>query len=134
MAAIAVKPASDLRDILTPMRNIAAWILTVLMALIFVYAGGIKLIGMRGMVQEFERIGFGQWLRYLTGILEVSGAIGILIPRFRFWSALQIALVMAGATFTNLSILHMPNLAPLTAVLLVLALTLAWLRRPGTRV
>lgn len=114
------------------MRNIAAWILAVMMALCFVYAGGAKLIGMRGMVQEFEQIGFGQWLRFLTGILEVSGAIGILIPRFCFWSALQIAVVMVGATFTNLTILHMPTVAPLTAILLVLALTLAWLRRPGT--
>jgi putative oxidoreductase len=115
------------------MRKIATWILTVLLAIFFIYAGGAKLIGMRSMVREFEQIGFGQWLRYLTGALEVSGAIGILIPKFRFWGALIIAGVMSGATITNLSILHLPNVVPLTVALLALALILAWLRRPGTQ-
>jgi len=122
------------RDILTPMRNVAAWILGVLLALFFIYVGGAKLIGIRGMVQEFEQIGFGQWLRYVVGILEVSGAIGLLIPRFRFWAALQLSVVMTGATITNLSILHLATLAQLTAVLLALALTLAWLRRPAPHI
>jgi putative oxidoreductase len=110
--------------------NIGAWILTALLAIAFLMAGGVKLIGTRGMIQEFDQIGFGQWLRYLTGILEVSGAIGLLVPKFRFVAALQIAGVMAGATFTNLAILHLPAMARLTAILLALALILAWLRRP----
>lgn len=108
-----------------------AWILTVLLAVAFTMAGGIKLISRQGMVQEFTQIGFGQWLRYVTGILEVSGAIGVLIPRFRFWAALQIAAVMVGATLTNLVILHLPGTAWLTGVLLAFSLVLAWLRRPG---
>jgi putative oxidoreductase len=115
------------------MRNIAAWILAVLMAIIFTSAGGAKLIGTSGMIREFEQIGFGQWLRYVTGLLEVSGAIGMLIPKVRFWAALQIAAIMVGATVTNLTILHLPSLALVTAVLLVLVLSLAWLRRLGTQ-
>jgi putative oxidoreductase len=110
--------------------NTVAWILAILLAVSFLMFGGIKLINAPGMVQEFAQIGFGQWLRYITGILEVSGAIGVLIPKFRFWAALQIATVMAGATLTNLAILHLPGTARFTAVLLALALTLAWLRRP----
>jgi len=109
-----------------------AWILAVLLAVVFTMAGGIKLISQQSMVQEFAQIGFGQWLRYVTGILEVSGAIGVLIPKFRFWAALQIAAVMVGATITNLAILHMPGTAGLTCVLLLLSLALAWLRRPQT--
>jgi putative oxidoreductase len=111
-------------------RSILAWILAVFLALVFIMAGGIKLISRPNMVQEFAQIGFGQWLRYLTGILEVSGAIGVLIPKVRFWAALQIAAVMAGATITNLAILHLPGTARLTGVLLALAGALAWLRRP----
>jgi putative oxidoreductase len=106
-----------------------AWILAILLAISFTAAGGGKLMSQPGMVKEFAQIGFGQWLRYVTGILEVSGAIGLLIPKFRFWAALQIAIVMAGATVTNLAILRQPKLGGLTAVLLVLALALAWLRR-----
>ena len=112
--------------------NILAWILAVLLAVVFTYAGGIKLIGARAMVQEFAQIGIGQWFRYFTGILEVSGAIGLLVPEYRFGAALQIATVMAGATAVNIVILHQLPLARLTAVLMMLALALAWLRRART--
>jgi uncharacterized membrane protein YphA (DoxX/SURF4 family) len=113
------------------MRNVFAWILTVLLAVGFTLAGGVKLIGSPAMVHEFAQIGAGQWFRYFTGLVEVSGAVGLLVPRFRFWAALQIVAVMLGATFTNISILHLPETARLTGLLLVLALILAWLRRPG---
>jgi uncharacterized membrane protein YphA (DoxX/SURF4 family) len=111
-------------------RGALAWILAVLLAVGFAFFGGIKLAGVPGMVQEFAQIGMGQWLRYVTGLLEVSGAVGVLIPKWRFWAALQIAIVMVGATITNLAILHQPGTARLTAVLMALALLLAWLRRP----
>lgn len=74
--------------------KILAWILAVFLAIVFTFAGGVKLIGRPAMVQEFAQIGFGQWFRYFTGILEVSGAIGVLVPKYRFWAALQIAIVM----------------------------------------
>ncbi|HEY7209544.1 MAG TPA: DoxX family protein [Bryobacteraceae bacterium] len=110
-------------------KNILAWTLSVLLAILFLFAGGVKLMGSPAMVQEFTQIGIGQWFRYFTGILEVSGAIGLLLPRYRLWAALQLALVMTGATAVNILILHAPRLAVLTAVLLALALTIAWLRR-----
>ena len=110
--------------------NIFAWVLTIFLLIAFTLAGSVKLLNNPSMVQEFAQIGVGQWFRYFTGILEVSGAIGLLIPRVRFWAALQIAVVMVGATITNIAVLHLPALANLTAVLLVLALGLAWLRRP----
>jgi uncharacterized membrane protein YphA (DoxX/SURF4 family) len=110
-------------------RNILAWILAVFLAIVFTFAGGTKLIGARAMVQEFARIGIGQWFRYFTGILEISGAIGLLVPKYRFWAALQIATVMAGATAVNIVLLQQPPLARLTAVLMTLALAFAWLRR-----
>ena len=110
--------------------NILAWILAVLLAVVFLFAGGVKLLGSRAMVQEFTQIGAGQWLRYVTGVLEVSGAIGVLIPKYRLWAALQLAVVMAGATAVNIFVLHTGPLARLTAVLLALSLVLAWLRRP----
>ncbi|HEY6991159.1 MAG TPA: DoxX family protein [Bryobacteraceae bacterium] len=110
--------------------NILAWILAVLLAIVFLFAGGVKLLGSRAMVQEFAQIGAGQWFRYVTGVLEVSGAIGVLIPKYRFWAALQLAAVMAGATAVNIWVLHTEPLARLTAVLLVSLLVLAWLGRP----
>ena len=112
------------------MANIVGWILAIVLALVFSLAGGVKLIGVPAMVAEFAQIGIGQWFRFVTGLLEVSGAIGLLIPKFRFWAALQIGAVMIGATVVNLWVLNVPALASLTAVLMLLALVLAWLRRP----
>jgi uncharacterized membrane protein YphA (DoxX/SURF4 family) len=111
-------------------QNILAWILAVLLAVVFVFAGGAKLLGAPAMVQEFAQIGIGQWFRYFTGILEVTGAIGVVIPKYRFGAALQIAVVMVGATAANIWVLHLPPLAGLTTFLLAAALALAWLRRP----
>jgi putative oxidoreductase len=99
---------------------------TVLLALLFLYAGGAKLIGMSDMVQEFAQIGIGQWFRYFTGFLEVGGAIGVLIPKFRLWAALLISTVMLGATVANLTVLHLPVVAGLTIALMAQALTIAW--------
>jgi putative oxidoreductase len=111
-------------------QNLLAWILAFLLAVVFVFAGGAKLLGAPAMVQEFAQIGIGQWFRYFTGILEVTGAIGVLIPKCRFGATLQIAMVMVGATAANIWVLHLPPLAGLTTFLLAAALTLAWLRRP----
>ena len=53
-------------------RLIILWTLSVLTALTFLAAGVPKLIGAPAMVEIFVKVGFGQWFRYFTGILEVS--------------------------------------------------------------
>src|SRR5262249_49311986 len=119
-----VRPKSTRRSgINTPqlITSVLAWILAILLAIAFTLAGGIKLIGVPGMVQEFAQIGLGQWFRYFTGALELSGAIGVLIPKVRFWAALQIAGVMVGAPFRTLPVLLLRFLARVTAFLLALA-------------
>jgi putative oxidoreductase len=108
------------------LQNVVRWALCVLIAFVFLMAGLGKLIGRRGMVMEFERIGLGQWFRYFTGLLEVTGAIGVLIPRFSRKAALVLATVMAGAIFAHLTVLSSPPTLP--AVLLALTLILTWIR------
>jgi putative oxidoreductase len=112
------------------MKTVTGWILAVFLALLFTFVGGLKLIGVPAMVKEFAQIGLGQWFRFFTGILEVAGAVGLLVPRFRFWAALLIATIMFCATLINLWVLHVPGLARVTAVLMALALVVGWLRRP----
>ena len=109
------------------MKNVVSWVLAVLLALLFALVGGLKLLGVPAAVKEFDMIGFGQWFRYLTGVLEVTGAVGLMIPKFRLQGALLIACIMAGATMINLWILHVPGLARVTAVLMAMALVLVWL-------
>lgn len=107
---------------------ITAWTLQILAALAFLIAGNTKLVGMEMQVETFEKIGIGQWFRYLTGVVEILGALLILFPRTAFWGALLLACVMIGAIFTHLVLIGGSPLAAI--VLLVIVATVAWLRRP----
>ena len=109
-------------------RTIALWILSGLVALAFFGAGGAKLAGAAAMVELFDKVGRGQWFRYFTGLLEVAGGIGLLIPRYAFYAAGLLAVVMVGAIIAHLTILGTSPAVPV--VLLVLSGTIAWLRKP----
>lgn len=105
----------------------ALWALRVLLAAYFAYSG-ISLFG-DDFVGKFDRIGSGQWLRYVTGVLEVAGALGLLVPRLCGLAALGLVGVMAGAVVTELVVLGDPAGAVLPAILLGLAAVVAWCRR-----
>ncbi|MCJ2130437.1 DoxX family protein [Methylobacterium sp. E-045] len=107
--------------------NIVAWSLQVLLALVFLAAGGAKLAGVPMMVQVYDLIGVGQWFRIVTGLVEVAGAVALLIPGYAALAALWLACTMAGAILAHLTVLPTPA-AP-AAVLFALTATLAWLRR-----
>jgi len=109
-------------------RLITLWILSGLAALAFLGAGGGKLAGGAAMVEVFNNVGLGQWFRYFTGVLEVAGAIGLLISRYAFYAAILLAIVMVGAIIAHLTVLGTSPVAPV--VLLVLSGTIAWLRKP----
>ena len=109
-------------------RLITLWILSGLVALAFLGAGGAKLAGTASMVELFDKVGRGQWFRYFTGLLEVAGAIGLLIPRYALYAAGLLAVVMVGAIFTHLTVLGTSPAVPV--VLLVLSGTIAFLRKP----
>ena len=64
-------------------RLITLWILSGLVALAFLGAGGAKLAGAAAMVELFDKVGRGQWFRYLAGLLEVAGACGAQLFRLR---------------------------------------------------
>lgn len=105
--------------------NILLWVLQALLAAYFVYSG-FMLFG-DGLVGKFEEIGFGQWLRYLTGVLEIAGAIGLLLPRLCGLAAIGLVGVMVGAVGTELFLLAKGD-AMLPAILGVLALVVAYFR------
>src|SRR5262245_14250556 len=110
--------------------NVVLWILQIAAAGMFLMAGFSKLVGNEQMVGMFEAIGVGQWFRYLTGALEVAGAILLLIPTTSGLGALILAGVMAGAVMTHLFII---GGSPFMAIiLLVVTGVVAWGRRQRT--
>ncbi len=107
--------------------NVALWVLQVLAAAMFLFSGGMKLLGAPDMVELFDAIGIGQWFRFLTGGLEVIGAVALLTRRFSAHGALLLAAVMVGAVVTELFVLGGPPLPAL--VNLVITALIAWGRR-----
>lgn len=106
--------------------NVVLWVVQIALAAYFVYSGWL-LFG-DGVVGKFEEIGFGQWLRYFTGVLEIAGAIGLLIPRLCGLAALGLVGVMAGAVTTELFLVAKGG-PTLPAQLLVVCLIVAFFRR-----
>ena len=101
-----------------------AWGLRILLALVFGAAGIAKLAGAPQMVQVFEAIGFGQWFRHVTGVVEVGGAVLLLVPATGFVGALLMAVTMAFAVATHLMLIG-GSPAPAIALALLSAF-LAW--------
>ena len=62
------------------LKTIGFWVLKLVLAALFLLAGGAKLAGLPAMVAVFEQVGLGQWFRYFTGVLEVGGALLLLWP------------------------------------------------------
>lgn len=107
--------------------HVTLWVLQVLVAAMFLLAGYLKLASSPDMVALFAGIGIGQWFRYLTGTLEILGALALFIPRLRALGALGLAGVMIGALITDLFIVH---ISPLSALInLVVVVVIAWGRR-----
>ncbi|MFD0776986.1 DoxX family protein [Streptomonospora algeriensis] len=113
--------------------EIILWAAQILLAAFFLFQGGTKLLGAEDAVRLFDDIGLGQWLRYVTGVCEVAGAVGLLIPRLAGLAALGLLGVMAGATISNLATPGYRAFAVQTVLLGVVFALLAWGRWPQTR-
>lgn len=111
--------------------HLAVWVLSVLLAFVFLMAGAPKLLGVQGHVRAFARWGYPDWFRLVVGAVEVVSAVLLLIPRLAFLGAVGIAVIMAGATYTH--VVRVPeeaSRAPFTLTLLALAALVGYARRP----
>lgn len=93
--------------------NIALWIIQALLALLFLWAGGMKLVTpVEEMLQQMPLpLPFpGLFLRFI-GVCEVLGALGLILPRFfnirpglTPLAAAGLVVIMIGATVLTLMI------------------------------
>ena len=112
------------------MMNVGLWILQIGAAGMFLMVGFLKLSGDPQLVGLFDAIGLGQWFRYVTGSLEVLGALLLLIPRLSGLGALLLMGVMLGAVPTHLFVVGGSPLSAIT--LLIVTGVVAWGRRKRT--
>ena len=114
-----------------PKLSAANWMLRGAVALVFFLIGMEKLTGTT-WVKLFEEIGFGQWFRYFTGIVQMTGSALLLIP----WTA-RLGAALIGCTMLGAMILHVFVLstgafaAVVPAILLVLVMVAGWKGRGG---
>jgi len=106
---------------------VALWGVQIVLAGLFLLAGGSKLAGAAAMVALFDAIGVGQWFRYVTGGTEVVSAVALLVPSLAPFGAVALVATMIGAVATHLFII---GGSPALPVLLLLgSLVIAWARR-----
>ena len=106
--------------------------LRILLALAFLAAGAAKLAGVPAMIQVFDALGLGQWFRYVTGVVEIVGAVALLVPTYAVLGAVWLATTMFFATLAHLFILH-TSPAP-ALVLLALSAVIVALDRSQLKV
>lgn len=112
-------------------RNLLLWVLQVATALGFLFAALAKFAGDPQVTATFDAIGLGDWFRYLIAVLEVAGAVALLVPRLAGLAGLAFVALTVGAVLTQLVAVGSGALMPVPY--LVLAAVIAWGRRDRTR-
>jgi putative oxidoreductase len=96
-----------------------SWILRLAVAAVFLSLGAAKFGTDSMWVKLFDQIGFGQWFRYLTGVLQVTGAALVLVPRMFLIGIGILACTMAGAMMAWIVRLGAPGNAIIPGAILV---------------
>jgi uncharacterized membrane protein YphA (DoxX/SURF4 family) len=101
-ASVTVKPAANKK------LNVVLWIIQVLLALLFLFAGVAKLI--LPMAQMAKQIGLPVWFLHFVAVCEVLGGLGMILPgitRIRTGltplAAAGLVIVMIGATWISMA-------------------------------
>jgi len=92
-------------------RNVLSdWMFRAAIALIFVLEGTEKFSSdpHSTWVSLFQQIGVGQWFRYVTGAVEVLGAVLVLVPWTVTAGLALLACTMAAATLIVLFVIGRP--------------------------
>jgi putative oxidoreductase len=110
--------------------NRLLWVAQIVVGLDFIAGSLAKFFGLQRMVDLFDHIGAGHWLRYLVAVLELCGGIGVLIPALSGLAATGLAALMVGALYTNVVIID-EGWAPLAWFVVVVII--AWGRWPQTK-
>ena len=102
-----------------------------MLAALFLYQGIDKFSERRRWLRVFEGIGLGQWFRYFTGVVEISGAVMLLIPRTTLVAVGLLVCTMIGALLVHLLVIGVGPQTVFVGVLLAMLCTVGvrWINR-----
>ena len=84
-------------------KNIALWVLSILLAALFIFSASPKLLTPDKVGPMFVHYGYAAWFATFIGCCEVLGAIGLLVPRVAGLAAACLSIIMVGAAYTHFS-------------------------------
>jgi putative oxidoreductase len=114
-------------------KRVMLWIVSIVVAAMFIMAGGMKFAGLPMHVEHFQKWGYPDWFRVSIGIAKVADGVGLLIARLASFGAAGLVAIMLAAVYTHLA--HdeaIQVVAPGVFLLVFGVLTYArWPRRSG---
>jgi putative oxidoreductase len=102
---------------------IRTWVPRIAMSLFFLSFGSQKFSD-RYWIDAFATIGVGDWLRYVTGSLQIGGGLLLLIPRTALIGTAMLAVTMIGAMLAWMFFLGSPGSAVIPAVILAMLIAI----------
>ena len=114
--------------------RIGDWVLRGGVALVFVLFGFDKFPSGPGApwVKFFDQVGIGQWFRYFTGVVEVAGALLVLIPKTVRIGLALLAITMACAALIVILRLGRPADSVFSGIFFAILAALWWTRSRNT--
>jgi putative oxidoreductase len=112
------------------MKKIIKTALWVVLGVMFIMAGGAKLMGQHSQVEHFAQWGYPLWFLYVIGLVEVVGGMCLFIPKAQYYGIVVLSFTMLGAAMTHFMANEM-SAFPIPLVLLAGLVTLALtMRKP----
>jgi uncharacterized membrane protein YphA (DoxX/SURF4 family) len=104
------------------------WIPRILLAAFFIFFGVVKFPSdPRSLwVHIFELIGFGQWFRVVTAVVETVGGALLLVPRATPIAVVLLVPTMIGALLTHVFVVGIGRQSVLATVLMLGVLGVGW--------
>jgi len=111
--------------------SLGDWVLRAGIALAFVLFGVEKFPSSPGAewVRFFAQVGFGQWFRYVTGVVEIAGGALLLVPAAADVGLVLLAVTMAGAIAIHVFVIRHPLNSIVPGALLCSLVALLLVRR-----
>jgi putative oxidoreductase len=103
-------------------RTVIGWALSVILALAFLASAVAKLTGVA--TPMFAHWGYPPWFAKLIGVLELAGAVGLLIPKATRYAILGLTVLMLGAGYTHLT--NQEGIQVLRPVIFLAVLWIVW--------
>ncbi len=113
----------------TTVKVVAVWIISGLLAAVFILVGTPKLLQQPQLVDMFAQWGYARWFLVTIGALEVTGAILLLIPRVAIYGVALLGVLMLGAGYTHIANAEGLEVAR-PAVFLAFLVLVGWMRSP----